>query len=225
MTAWRHHAPPPPRPTRPDWPRRQPPATVQRASAEVTFAAHTRRPLTTSTILADELVSSPGGGFQTRSPQRHTLSPPTGPFNFVRIHGDAPRSRPLLVSPKLAHAQLAGGRPVVYAGTVNFDRGQMNWWSNYSGTYQPIAAFRAQADLPEDKFVPWQKLQMGGIAMQRGTFTERRTLAAPTLNPPSNHSRDANSATSAHNSDHNAAADAIAKHTNRPVQPKRGALR
>ena len=50
----------------------------------------------------------------------------------------------------------------------------MAWWSNYSGTYQPIAAFRAQAGLPEDKFVPWQKLQMGGVAMQRGTFSERR---------------------------------------------------
>lgn len=50
----------------------------------------------------------------------------------------------------------------------------MTWWSNYSGTYQPIAAFRAQAGLPEDKFVPWQKLQMGGIAMQRGMFLERR---------------------------------------------------
>ena len=55
----------------------------------------------------------------------------------------------------------------------------MAWWSNYSGTYQPIAAFRAQAGLPEDKFVPWQKLQMGGVAMQRGTFTERRPTWVP----------------------------------------------
>lgn len=112
-----------------------------------------------------------------RSPQRQTLSPPSGTFNFVRVYADAPRSRPVLVSSRLAHAQLAGGRPVVYAGTAKFERGEMAWWSNYSGTYQPIAAFHARAGLPEDKFVPWQKLQMGGTAMQRGTFTERRTVA------------------------------------------------
>jgi hypothetical protein len=28
--------------------------------------------------------------------------------------------------------------------------------SNYSGTYQPVAAFRARAALPADKFVPCQ---------------------------------------------------------------------
>lgn len=117
-----------------------------------------------------------------RSAERHTLSPPSGTFNFVRVRGDTPRNRPVLISAKLAHAQLAAGRPVIYAGTANFERGEMAWWSNYSGTYQPIAAFRAQAGLPEDKFVPWQKLQMGGTAMQRGTFTERRA-AAPAARP------------------------------------------
>src|SRR5262249_35852335 len=73
----------------------------------------------------------------------------------------------------------ASGRPVVYAGTARFESGEMTWWSNYSGTYQPIAAFRAQAGLPEDKFVPWQKLQIGGTAMQRGTFGERRGAGPP----------------------------------------------
>jgi hypothetical protein len=128
------------------------------------------------------LVAQPGGNFGVRSTERHTLSPPSGTFNFVRVRGDEPRSRPVLVSAKLAHAQMAAGRPVLYAGTARFDRGEMAWWSNYSGTYQPIAAFRAQAGLPEDKFVPWQKLQMGGTAMQRGTFTERRA-ATPAAKP------------------------------------------
>ena len=107
------------------------------------------------------------------------MTPPTGTFNFVRVHGETPHNRPLLISAKLAHAQMAGGRPVVYAGTARFDRGEMAWWSNFSGTYQPIAAFRAQAGLPDDKFVPWQKLQMGGTAMQRGIFTERRPAGRP----------------------------------------------
>jgi hypothetical protein len=68
---------------------------------------------------------------------------------------------------------------VIYAGTAKLDSGRLEWWSNYSGTYQPIAEFRAQAKLPVDKFMPWQKLQMGGASMQRGTFTDRTAKAAP----------------------------------------------
>lgn len=164
---------------------------VQRAAAERTFApvARTARRAPTRAV-AEELVASPGGAFQVRSAQRQTLSPPSGTFNFVRVHGDTPKARPLFVSSALPHAQIAGGRAVVYAGTVRFEQGRMAWWSNYSGTYQPIAAFRAQAGLPEDKFVPWQKLQLGGIAMQRGTFSERCAAVAepaagsPAASPP-----------------------------------------
>lgn len=150
--------------------------TLQPAGADAVFAAHARvqRAPPPPRVTGEELVAQPGGSFRVRSAERHTLSPPSGTFNFVRVRGDTPRNRPVLISAKLAHAQLADGRPVIYAGTANFARGEMAWWSNYSGTYQPIAAFRAQAGLPEDKFVPWQKLQMGGTAMQRGTFTERR---------------------------------------------------
>ena len=146
---------------------------MQRAEAVFAPRCHGHRPPPLRAV-AEELVPAPGGGFQVRSAQLHTLSPPSGTFNFVRVHGETPRAQPVLVSSGLAHAQLAGGRPVLYAGTARFERGQMAWWSNYSGTYQPIAEFRAQAGLPEDKFVPWQKLQLGGVAMQRGTFTERR---------------------------------------------------
>jgi len=160
-------------------------ATVQRA-AVATFTPHARilRSPPPPRAVAEELVPRPGGGFHVRSLQRQTLSPPSGTFNFVRVHGESPRSRPVLVSAQLAHAQLAGGRPVDYAGTAKFERGEMAWWSNYSGTYQPIAAFRAQAGLPEDKFVPWQKLQMGGIAMQRGMFTERRATTPEPASTP-----------------------------------------
>jgi hypothetical protein len=154
---------------------------VQRSRTEAVFTPHARilRPPAPVDAFGEELLPGPGGGFQVRSAQRQTLSPPSGTFNFVRVHGDTPRARPVLVSTKLPHAQLAGGRPVVYAGTARFEQGEMAWWSNYSGTYQPIAAFRAQAGLPEDKFVPWQKLQMGGVSMQRSTFTERRAAGVP----------------------------------------------
>lgn len=155
--------------------------TVQRSRAEAVFTPHARilRPPAPTDACGEELLPVPGGGFQVRSAQRQTLSPPSGTFNFVCVHGDSTRARPVLVSTKLPHAQLAGGRPVAYAGTVRFEQGKMAWWSNYSGTYQPIAAFRAQAGLPDDKFVPWQKLQMGGVSMQRGTFTDRRTAGVP----------------------------------------------
>lgn len=158
---------------------------MQRTGAAFAPHAHVLRPPAPPRAVAEELVPRPGGGFHVRSPQRQTLSPPSGTFNFVRVYGDAPRSRPVLVSAQLAHAQLAGGRPVAYAGTAKFERGEMAWWSNYSGTYQPIAAFRAQAGLPEDKFVPWQKLQMGGTAMQRGMFTERRAAVLERASAPS----------------------------------------
>lgn len=160
---------------------------VQRAGAELVFTpqARTIRPPPPSHAVGEELVAGPGGAFHVRSTQRHTLITPTGTFNFVRVSGDTPRSRPVLVSSRLAHAQIAAGRPVIYAGTARFDRGALAWWSNYSGTYQPIAAFRDQAGLPDAKFVPWQALQNGGTAMQRGTFTERRPVApaSPSAGP------------------------------------------
>ena len=34
--------------------------------------------------------------------------------------------------------------------------------------------------MPDEKFVPWQKLQMGGTAMQRNQFRDRRpSVGAP----------------------------------------------
>jgi hypothetical protein len=169
-------------PPRPFWPGGTSPSrALQRAGTETVFAPHARvlRGAWPPRAVPEELVAQPGGNYQVRSAERQTFWSPTGTFNFVRIQGDTPRSRPLLVSTKLAHAQMNRGRPVVYAGTARFDRGQMAWWSNYSGTYQPIAEFRAQAGLPDDKFVPWQKLQMSGTAMQRGVFGERRAAGAP----------------------------------------------
>jgi hypothetical protein len=128
---------------------------------------------------AQELVVQPGGTFAMRSAERQTLVPPSGTFNFVRVEGETSRTRSTFLSSGLPHAQIAGGRAVVYAGTARFERGAIDWWSNYSGTYQPLAAFRGHAGLPEDKFVAWQQLALGGVAMQRGAFTERRTAAPP----------------------------------------------
>jgi len=127
----------------------------------------------------DELVSAGHDIFQLRQPDRGVMVRPNGTYNFVRVAGQTRAQSQTLVSSKAGHAAIAGGRPVLYAGTVRFDNGALDWWSNYSGTYQPIAAFRGQANLPEDRFTPWQRLQMGGVGMQRNTFRDQRRTLEP----------------------------------------------
>lgn len=127
----------------------------------------------------EELVSAGNAIFQLRQPDRGVMVRPNGTYNFVRVAGETRAQSQTLVSAKAGHAAIAGGRPVLYAGTVRFDNGALDWWSNYSGTYQPIAAFRGQANLPEDRFTPWQRLQMGGVGMQRNTFRDQRRTLEP----------------------------------------------
>jgi hypothetical protein len=126
-----------------------------------------------------ELVERPRDGWRLNGPDGRSAGPPNGSYNFVRVHGETPGAGRVFVSAKLAHADLAQGRPVVYAGTAAFERGALRWWSNHSGTYQPIAAFRDRARLPEDKFVPWQRLQADGMAQQRAMLRESRPAAPP----------------------------------------------
>lgn len=132
----------------------------------------------------DELVRVQGDQFLLQVADRGVRVKPNGTYNFVRVQGNTRNDAHTFVSSKSGHAGLAGGKPVLYAGTVRFDSGKLDWWSNYSGTYQPIAAFRQQAQLPEDNFVPWQKLQMGGIGLQRGMFNDRRASTAPAKTEP-----------------------------------------
>jgi len=173
---------PPPTPPVPVRPRGQaaPAVTVQKAGA-ATFAA-TKRVTGKAQGSAEELLSQPDGSYRVRSADRNTLAPPNGVYNFVRIQGATRNEANLYVSPRMPHAHLAGGRPVLYAGTAKLDAGKLDWWSNYSGTYQPVAEFRAQAKLPVDKFVTWQKLQMQGVGLQRGMLTGRGPTETPT--PP-----------------------------------------
>jgi len=97
----RHNSPsadPPP----PVWPGGTAPAhTVQRAGAEAVFTPHAwvlRAPHSPRAV-AEELVALPDGGFQVCSARRHTLSPPSGTFNFVRVHGEAQQARPVWLVP------------------------------------------------------------------------------------------------------------------------------
>lgn len=143
-----------------------------------------RRPAEKTSGARDELVAFREHEFQVKTGDRGLLVKPNGTYNFVRVQGKTRGETSIFLSSKSGHAQLAGGQPVIYAGTIRFDSGQLNWWSNYSGTYQPLAAFSDQARLPDDRFVPWQRLQMGGYAMQRGMFNDRRDVTVPTRAEP-----------------------------------------
>lgn len=127
----------------------------------------------------DELVRMPGGQFLLNTAGRNLKVKPNGTYNFVRVQGDTRNDAHTFVSANSGHAGLAAGRPVLYAGTVRFDSGALDWWSNYSGTYQPMASFRQQAHLPDDRFVPWERLQMGGVGLQRGMLANRSSTTVP----------------------------------------------
>lgn len=169
----------------PRHPQMPPPAIAGRASSGASaqrfpsFANRVAAGPARPTPPGDELVAFGTGEFGARNESRGLITRPDGTYNFVRTQGSRRMDQRTLISSKTGHAQLAAGKPVIYAGTVRFNGGALDWWSNYSGHYQPIAAFRAQAQLPDDKFVPWQRLQMGGTAMQRGMFRDRRPNALP----------------------------------------------
>ncbi|MFM2042401.1 MAG: hypothetical protein RLY86_977 [Pseudomonadota bacterium] len=138
-----------------------------------------RTPSTHRGPAGEELVPAGDDLFQIRQAERGVMVRPDGTYNFVRVVGETRNAARTLVSAKAGHAAIAGGHPVLFAGTARFSNGTLDWWSNYSGTYQPNAAFRSQAGLPDERFTPWQQLQMGGIGLQRGTFLDRRAATSP----------------------------------------------
>ncbi len=187
----RRFAPPPPH-----WPGCQPaaqpvqPKTVQQTAIQrQTVQRHTVQrqavfnPLRVGKAerasAGDELLRMQGDSFLLSTRERNLRVTPDGTYNFVRVQGETRNGAQTFVSARSGHAGLAGGRPVLYAGTVRFDGGRLDWWSNYSGTYQPMAAFRQQAQLPDEHFIPWQKLQMGGVGLQRGMLSDQRSSTVP----------------------------------------------
>ena len=171
MSATRRHLPPPTA-----WPGR-----AQAVQPALAFTA-VRRPAGDSRASpGEELIALSDGLYQFRAQGSRVLSRPSGIYNFVRVQGETPSRTATMLSARAPHAALASGRPVLYAGTAGFDGGRLRWWSNYSGTYQPIADLHRQAALPGELFVPWQKMQLGGFGMQRGMLVDRRK--APDAKP------------------------------------------
>jgi len=168
--------PRPPAPPPPCWSGRPPQSgAVQRLATFTPLRAGSLN----RTPPGDELVHVQGETFVLKTAARGLHVKPDGLYNFVRTVGARPGDKHTLLSPRSSHAGLAGGQPVLYAGTIRFDSGRLDWWSNYSGTYQPVAAFRQQAGLPDERFVPWQRLQMGGIGLQRTMLAETRPSFKP----------------------------------------------
>lgn len=86
----------------------------------------------------------------------HAVNVPNQKYNFVRT-----REGSILLHNRYRHPSLAEGQQVLYAGEVFFNNGNLQWWSNGSGHYQPDADGAEQANLPMDYFYSYQQILKG----------------------------------------------------------------
>jgi hypothetical protein len=101
---------------------------------------------------------------------------PNARYLFVRTAQGA-----TLVHPRMRHAALADGKPVLYAGEAFFESGSLRWWSNGSGHYRPDPGHAEQAGLPRNLFRTWDDV------IRRGTRAQPQ--APPGAREASNHGR------------------------------------
>lgn len=86
----------------------------------------------------------------------HSVNVPNQQYNFVRT-----REGDMLLHPRYRHPSIAEGKQVLYAGEIYFNNGQLEWWSNGSGHYQPYPEDAVQANLPMDQFYSYQQVIKG----------------------------------------------------------------
>ena len=86
----------------------------------------------------------------------HSVNVPNQQYNFVRT-----REGDMLLHPRYRHPSIAEGKQVLYAGEIYFNNGQLEWWSNGSGHYQPYPEDAVQANLPMDQFYSYQQIIKG----------------------------------------------------------------
>ena len=86
----------------------------------------------------------------------HSVNVPNQQYNFVRT-----REGDMLLHARYRHPSIAEGKQVLYAGEIFFNNGQLEWWSNGSGHYQPYAEDAEQANLPMDQFFSYQQIIKG----------------------------------------------------------------
>ena len=93
----------------------------------------------------------------------HGVNVPNLQYNFVRT-----REGEMLLHARYRHPSIAEGKQVLYAGEIFFNNGQLEWWSNGSGHYQPYAEDADQANLPMDQFFSYQQIIKGEHKRKRG---------------------------------------------------------
>ena len=93
----------------------------------------------------------------------HGVNVPNQQYNFVRT-----REGQMLLHARYRHPSIAEGQQVLYAGEIFFNNGQLEWWSNGSGHYQPDAEDAAQAKLPMDHFFSYQQIIKGEHKRRKG---------------------------------------------------------
>jgi hypothetical protein len=86
----------------------------------------------------------------------HGVNVPNQQYNFVRT-----REGEMLLHARYRHPSIAEGKQVLYAGEIFFNNGQLEWWSNGSGHYQPYAEDAGQANLPMNHFFSYQQIIKG----------------------------------------------------------------
>jgi len=101
-------------------------------------------------------LKSFAGQYRLHRDQSHNVNVPNQQYNFVRT-----REGQMLLHNRYRHPSIAEGKQVLYAGEIFFNNGQLEWWSNGSGHYQPNADDAEQANLPMNQFFSYQQIIKG----------------------------------------------------------------
>jgi len=157
---------------RPEIPRR---ITAQRGNIQSAKEQSIAQPFTSRVVQAVKIYPNlhpgavervdPGNVFRLNSfanqyrlhkVNSHGVNVPNQQYNFVRT-----REGEMLLHARYRHPSIAEGKQVLYAGEIFFNNGQLEWWSNGSGHYQPYAEDAEQANLPMDQFYSYQQVIKG----------------------------------------------------------------
>ncbi|HKQ99448.1 MAG TPA: hypothetical protein VJT09_02175 [Pyrinomonadaceae bacterium] len=109
------------------------------------------------------MLDSFANQYRLRRVGTHSVNVPNMKYNFVRT-----REGEMLLHNRYRHPSLADGQQVLYAGEVFFNNGNLEWWSNGSGHYQPDADGAEQANLPMDYFFSYQQVIKGEHTRRKG---------------------------------------------------------
>jgi len=149
-------------------PRGLPPKTVQRFTSRVVQAVKfypNLHPGAVEPVDAGNVfrLNSFANQYRLHKVNSHGVNVPNQQYNFVRT-----REGEMLLHSRYRHPSIAEGKQVLYAGEIFFNNGQLQWWSNGSGHYQPFVDDAEQANLPMDSFFSFQQIIKGEHTRKKG---------------------------------------------------------